>query len=358
MIQALAKRMRATRLLGPLSTAQLTCLLEESGVISAAAGEIIIKEDEEMHDHLILIEGELEAQRTWSVPGANDKSYTWILKPAEIEGGFAFLGATNRVRARALSDVRYVRINVNCVDELLGWNQHFAQEMEKDPELKRRMSLIKQVSIFHEVPLENVKSVFERMHPRDVQAGETIITQGEEGDCYYLIDSGEAEVIRTDPFTDETSNVAKLGPGDTFGEEALLLNANRNATVAMTTPGCLLVLDKADFDELLKPVLVAEVSPRIAYEMVKKNQAQWLDCRYDTEYQESRIPGAPLVSLDRLRWDVHKLDPEVTYIVYCLSGRRSKAGAFLLRERNIKAMYMSGGIKGWPYEIDSSPLDT
>ena len=43
------------------------------------------------------------------------------------------------------------------------------------------------------------------------------------------------------------------------------------------------------------------------------------------------------------------------YIVYCRSGRRSKAGTCLLRERNIKAVSMMGGIKEWPYEIDASP---
>ena len=75
------------------------------------------------------------------------------------------------------------------------------------------------------------------------------------------------------------------------------------------------------------------------------------------EYEESRIPGAPLIPLDRLRWGVHQLDPEATYIVYCRSGRRSKAGAFLLRERNIKALSMIGGIRDWPYEVDASPVN-
>ncbi len=356
-MEALAKRLRSTRLLGPLSKDQLLSLLEQKGVSTAQAGDIIIQETEEMHDHLILVEGELEAQRTWSVPGKNDKSYTWNLKPADVDGGFAFMGAANRIRARAISDIKYVSINANSIDELLGWSQQFSDDIEKDPELKHRMSLVKQVSIFHEVPLENVKTAFERMYPKDVQAGETVITEGEEGDCYYLVDSGEAEVMRTDPFTGETSCVSKLGPGDAFGEEALLQNAYRNATITMTTPGKLLVLDKKDFDELLTPGLVEEVTPEQAAEMVNSGEAKWLDCRYDMEYEESRIPGAPLIPLDRLRWDVHTLDPDQTYIVYCRSGRRSKAGAFLLRERNFNALSMSGGIKGWPYEIDSTPIE-
>ena len=356
-MDALAKRLRSTRLLGPLSTAQLTHLLEQSGVRSARAGDIIVREDQDLHDHLILVEGELEAQRTWSVPGGNDRSYTWTLKPANLDGAFAFLAASSRIRARAVTDVRYLQINADAVDELLGWSQQFEHDMELDPELKRRMSLVKQISVFYEVPLENVKAAFQRMYTRDVEAGETIVTEGEQGDRYYLIDTGEADVVRTDPFTDERSCVVKLGPGDAFGEEALLQNAYRNATVTMTTPGRLLVLEKADFDELLTPGMVEEVSAEVARDMVANGQARWLDCRYDMEYEESRIPGAPLIPLNRLRWDVHSLDPDATYIVYCRSGRRSRAGAFLLRERNIHALSMQGGIKDWPYEVDASPLE-
>jgi SulP family sulfate permease len=309
-MEALAKRLRMTRLLGPLSTQQLTSLLEQSGIATARAGEIIVREDNVMHDHIILIEGELEAQRTWSVEDGNDQSYTWTIKPAENEESFAFLGAANNIRARAVTDIRYIKVNADSIDMLLGWSQQFAEDIEKDPELSRRMNLIKQVTVFHEVPIENAREVFRRMYPKEVQAGETIVTEREKGDCYYLIDSGEAEVIRTDPFTDETGCVAKLGPGDAFGEEALLRDAYRNATVTMTTPGILLVLDKADFDELIKSSLVEEISADRALEMVTQGDARWLDCRYDMEYEESRIPGAPLITLDRLRWDVHQLDPD------------------------------------------------
>ena len=91
---------------------------------------------------------------------------------------------------------------------------------------------------------------------RAVESGETIVAQGEPGDAYYVILSGEAEVWVTDPFTDETSRATVLGAGDGFGEEALLLEGNRTATVTMISPGRLLVLGQPDFDRLLKPGMV------------------------------------------------------------------------------------------------------
>jgi len=74
------------------------------------------------------------------------------------------------------------------------------------------------------------------------------------------------------------------------------------------------------------------------------------------ECEESRIPGAPLATLSSIRKDVHQLDPDVTYIVYCCSGRRSKAAAYLLKERDIEAMSLIGGIMDWPYEVDAQPI--
>jgi rhodanese-related sulfurtransferase len=231
------------------------------------------------------------------------------------------------------------------VDELLGWSQ-----------LDDRMIIARHLKVFRNIPLERVRTAFERMVEREVEAGDVIVTQGELGDSYYMILSGEAEVSQTDPFTEETSVVSILGDGDAFGEEALIQSGYRNATVRMTTPGRLLVLSKADFDELLKPVMSQDVSAEAAKAMLDSGAAQLLDCRYDMEFEESRIPGARLVPLDKLRQGVSSIDPEGSYIVYCRSGRRSKAAAYLLKERGIKALSLTGGIKEWPYAVDNSPV--
>ena len=359
-IQALAKHLRSTRLMNPLTTAQLIVLLDESGIKTARQGDIIVSQEESMIGHLILIEGELEAQRIWSVPGENDKSYTWLVKPIEtnneIGSELAYLGAADRIHARALTDIKYVQVDADKIDELISWDEHFADDLIDDPELRHRMDLIKQVSVFYKMPMENIKEAFMRMQPKEVKAGEIIIEQGDKGDSYYVIETGIGDVIQTDPFTDETKHVTKLGPGDAFGEEALLQDAYRNATVTMSTPGTLLVLAKDDFNSLLRSEVVEEITPDEALALINNNKSQWLDCRYDMEYEESRIPGAPLATLGSIRKDVHQLDPDVTYIVYCRSGRRSRAATYLLKERGIHAMSLKGGIKNWPYEIDAQPL--
>lgn len=354
LMQDLARHLRTLRLFSHVPLKQLGYLLEHSDIASARAGDILFREGDSERMHLVLLDGRIEAERTWSSSAGHDRSVTWILSPDESGTGFAFLGSASRVRVRALTDARYLTLDGDLVDELAGWNQRFTEEFRDNPELRRRMGLIKQIGIFRNLPLENIGEAFRRMHQREVQAGETVVTQGEKGDAFYLIDSGEAEIIRTDPFTGETNRVAVLGPGDSFGEEALLQEGYRNATVTMITPGRLLVLDKSDFDKLIRPTFVEEVSAEQAMEIIKSGNATWIDCRYDMEYEESHIPGARLLPLDTIRSQVHTLDPDGTYVVYCRSGRRSRAAAFILRERNIKAMSMTGGIKAWPFEVEIS----
>ncbi|MFN8148136.1 MAG: cyclic nucleotide-binding domain-containing protein [Candidatus Nanopelagicales bacterium] len=75
----------------------------------------------------------------------------------------------------------------------------------------------------------------------DVTGGEDVVVQGEPGDAYFVVDAGRCSVaVDGAPVTD-------LGPGDGFGEVALLLDVPRTATVTAAEPGRLLRVDRADF---------------------------------------------------------------------------------------------------------------
>lgn len=198
--------------------------------------------------------------------------------------------------------------------------------------------------------LEQAGLAFARMRPVNVATGDVVISQGERGEHYYMIEAGEAEVWRTDPISEETAMVAVLGPGSVFGEEALLVDGFRNATVRMRSAGCVWTLDKTDFNALLRPELVEPIGAAEAHILVASGAAQWLDCRYEMEFAECHIPGARHVSLDQLRERTGELDPTLTQVVYCRSGRRSNCAAYLLRERGFQALSLVGGIQAWPYE--------
>ena len=78
---------------------------------------------------------------------------------------------------------------------------------------------------------------------RPVSAGEVFVREGEPGHLFYLVADGELEVSIGGEY------VRTLGPGDGFGEIALLRDGLRTATVTACEPGVLYALERAPFLE-------------------------------------------------------------------------------------------------------------
>ena len=87
--------------------------------------------------------------------------------------------------------------------------------------------------------------VAEKMSKRHYAAGDTIIRKGDSGKEFFLVSDGEVDVIRAD------HEVARLGPGDFFGEVALISGEPRNATVVAQSAVDTYVLGKTDFETAL-----------------------------------------------------------------------------------------------------------
>ena len=99
-----------------------------------------------------------------------------------------------------------------------------------------------------------------RMQRINYRARDVVIKQGTEGDYFYVVVSGKCVVTRETPLNKEGIKLAELGTGDSFGEEALIAEAKRNATVTMSTDGTLMRLGKNDFQTLLNEPLLQWVS--------------------------------------------------------------------------------------------------
>ena len=343
----LTERLRATTLFSPLEQVQLRALLERSPRRTAKAGEWLADLPQGLRHHLVLLAGEVEARRFWSEPDGTERGSARRVAAEAGGPGFAILGAGGSgLRVQAMADTDYLSIDTDDLDDLLGWS-FLGAFVLPEPHLK----------LFHNLPLETVARAINRLTELPVAPGETIVRQGESGDNYYVILEGEAEVWATGATGDIPTLVNRLADGDSFGEEALLAECSRTATVTMTTPGRLLVLSKADFIALLKPPMVEEVDAAAARDMVALGAAKLVDCRHAVEHEASRIKGALSVPLDSLRHEgVFALDPDTTYVVYCDTGRRSRAAAFLLHDRGIRALSLAGGITRWPYEIEGKSV--
>jgi CRP-like cAMP-binding protein len=95
----------------------------------------------------------------------------------------------------------------------------------------------------------------------DVPAGKVLIRQGDAGDDLMVIVSGQVGVER------DGARINQLGPGDFFGEIALIERGPRTATVTAEAPTRLLVVNHRDFHALMEefPAVAAEVLVALAH---------------------------------------------------------------------------------------------
>ena len=193
------------------------------------------------------------------------------------------------------------------------------------------------------LPAANIQQLFTRFEEVPIKAGQIIIRQGDQGDYYYVIKQGRCRVVQKPGEQQKMVALADLAEGDGFGEEALLSDAPRNATIAALSDGALMRLAKADFDKLLKEPLLEQVSDKEAMMRVQAG-AGLIDVRLESEYQRASLKGSINIPLAQLRQKADSLDAGRQYIVYCDTGRRSGAAAFLLSERGFNVALLKDGI--------------
>lgn len=95
-----------------------------------------------------------------------------------------------------------------------------------------------------------------------------------------------------------------------------------------------------------------KISPQKAHEMMQTEQVVIVDVRQPSEYADGHVPGAILLPDDTIAKEAETVLPDknAVLLVYCRSGRRSKAAAEHLIRLGYKRVYDFGGILDWPYE--------
>lgn len=123
---------------------------------------------------------------------------------------------------------------------------------------RRRMlhkDLLGKVPLFATLSPAEVARIAEALVPISYAQGETIISQGDVGQEFFILAEGTTEITLIGEDGGPAQKVNELGPGDYFGELALLTNAPRSATVTAITPVQCLVLSRSDFNRLMGPLL-------------------------------------------------------------------------------------------------------
>jgi CRP-like cAMP-binding protein len=307
------------------------------------SGRVLFKEGESDMRTIYLVGGELELQvgdRTVSMLRAGTPEARIAVAPSQ----------PRRFTARALSDITFVAIDSDLLDVMITWDQTGSYEVSEiagggNADGDDWMTVLLQTKAFHRIPPANLQALFMRMQHVACRAGEVVIKQGDDGDYFYVITKGAAVVTRETPMNRDGLKLAELGVGGSFGEEALISDAKRNATITMQSDGALVRLGKDDFRELLNEPLLHWVELPHARDLIGRG-AKWLDVRLPSEFETFHLDDALNVPLYFIRLKVKTLDTNVPYISVCDTGRRSSAAAFLLSERGFDAYCLQGGMSG------------
>lgn len=256
-----------------------------------------------------------------------------------------------KLTGQAASKVTFMRLDNRLLSQALSQSSEPVYEVE-EVDLGGGGDWMVQLlgsRVLQLMPSGNVQEVLRHMEMLDVKKDEEIFHQGDEGDYYYFISQGHCRLTRTHDPDSEPEEVAQLGPGDNFGEDALLSGSPRNCTITMMTDGVLLRLSKEEFEDQIKRPLSRNIFYTQARQKVKGG-AVWLDVRSTEEHDAGHLPGSINLPFELLRYQMSSLATGRDYVAYCNDGRISAAAAYLLTERNIDVAVLERGLQSVPAE--------
>lgn len=325
-----------------LSSERLSEVINLVRFIEMRSGEIFQIRGGKDHDYLFVLEGHLEMVRDGVVrsiaPPEGERGHPTILAKGE---SFTTLMARD--------DAIICHAERQVLDHLISWDMVTRDMKDMSSEVRTRMEQVRNSLVFRRLPWESVEAAFERMKTISVKAGDEVVKQGEEGDAFYIITAGRAEVWQRGMLDDTPMKIAEIGEGDAFGCEALISGKTRNETVRMLEDGSVLTLGKDDFNWLISKQMIKAVNSKVALTMLETGY-QVIDVRSPEEFEYGHLPNAQLIPLFELRQRMSELDIKQRYIIYCHSGSRSSVAALRLTQAGYDVQTLEGGFREWPYE--------
>ncbi|TMW66433.1 hypothetical protein Poli38472_004198 [Pythium oligandrum] len=179
-----------------------------------------------------------------SVPAKTQKEFDAVVSATNAEDGAAV--ADHKV-AVIMREKRAAGRRRDICAESVQFNAPL--EIVPVPKSNESRDLIKQSLannfLFYTIDANDIDVIVQLMTEKNAQVGDVIITEGDSGDFFYVVESGTFGII----VKGETISVAQQGA--TFGELALVYNCPRTATITCTQPGRLWALDRVTFRRLV-----------------------------------------------------------------------------------------------------------
>lgn len=314
-------------------------LLKKASVTTVPRGKTLFQAGEDARTAYYVLQGEVHLLDVHGKP------------LARVVGGEASAAhrlahqSPRKVSARCATDAEILAVDAGLMDVMLTWDQTGSFEVgDLDSAASDDwMSRLLQMRSFQMVPPAHLQTMFMRLQPVTVDAGTVVVRQGDEGDYFYVVMAGRCIVTR-EQVAGKPVRLAELESGSCFGEEALISDDRRNATVTALVETRLMRLAKTDFRTLLTEPLARKLKLAEAEGLVARGEARWLDVRLPSEFATGSLPGAINLPLNILRMRLNALPSNTQWIVCCDSGRRSAVAVFVLTQKGYTAMVLDGGV--------------
>ncbi len=140
---------------------------------------------------------------------------------------------------------------------------------------------LRNIPFFGDLDEHVLEAISRRLQREHYHKGAPVFLEDEPGDCMYIIESGQIKIVSEKNNQEKIFNY--LGPGNFFGEMALLLGEKRSATARVVIDADLLVLRKNDLDELLEthPQIAVMMTQEMGRRLVQSNQTPILREEYN-----------------------------------------------------------------------------
>uniref|UniRef100_A0A914ZV10 cGMP-dependent protein kinase n=4 Tax=Parascaris univalens TaxID=6257 RepID=A0A914ZV10_PARUN len=220
-----------------LAKEQVIELVECMYEMRARAGQWIIQEGEPGDRLFVVAEGELQVSREGTVLGT--------IGPAVVVGELAILyNCVRTASVQALTDVQLWVLDRSVFQMItmrLGMERH-----------AQLMAFLSKVSIFENLSEDRISKIADVLDQDYYSGGNYIIREGEKGDTFFILNSGQVRVTQLIEGEPEPREIRILKQGDFFGEKALLGEEVRTASVIAMNPGVeVLTLDRESFTKLI-----------------------------------------------------------------------------------------------------------
>ena len=312
--------------LNELEHDKLSELIENSLVLNFTKAQLIYSGIEKSHSVYLL---------SGNVVRAPNTEHAQLIKASSSHARQAIMSPNNRSRMVAENSVTVLCVDAELLDFLLNWGADdgvVVDEISADEDNEWVDGLLRSETILSLSP-QSIQTLMAVVEPIEINTNEIVFSQNDKPDYYYIVSRGHCAVTRRGEGQSAPTELARLGPGDAFGEEALIANAARGATVRMLEDGLLLRLDQKNFKKLLEQSLVNSISAERA-KRLKAKGAVVLDLRSAAAF--SKDGGGINIPFSELRSQIDSLDKEGKYIVVSDDNNLSAVGAFLLSKKRFK----------------------